>query len=103
MHTYYPFGPYGIGWLLKMKRNLKNQPILKIVGAGCQGRNEFQWLGKVKGFQYNTEGVCEVIIEILIHNFSYGDNRNTEKPELYTYPLVNNDIQNVNGAWVLFT
>lgn len=77
--------------------------IIYTVGEGCQAVSEFKWIGKVHKFQFNkNKDWKEVVIEIMKYNLSHGDNRNQEK-EYYTYPLVNNDIQNVNGVWILFT
>jgi hypothetical protein len=90
---------------LKIKKyQLKGATIAKFNGEGCQGRGDFQWIGKVIGFRYNNEQAWEeVIIHIIKHNFSYCDARDEKQPEEYTYPLVNNDIQNVKGVWILFT
>lgn len=87
------------------KYKLKNQVIAKFSCEGCQGeRREFHWIGKVIGFQYNKEEKhTEVVIEIIQHNLNGWDARDTKEKELYTYPLVNNDIQYVSGIWILFT
>lgn len=91
------------------KLRMKGQPILKFTGEGSQARDEFNWVGIIQGFEdgtiYNgtTKKVEYIVIKIIKHNFSYGDSRNKLAPELFKYPLVNADIQNVNGVWMLFT
>lgn len=83
------------------------KPILKVTGEGCQARNEFQWLGVVEKIQVtNRENrnklELEAVIRIVIHNHSYGDSRDSENKERITYPLVNSDIQFVDGVWILY-
>lgn len=87
-----------------IKIRIKGKTILFFSGEGCQARNEFQWAGKVIGFEENKNLKCDdIVIEIMIHNFSYTDARDIKEKEIYKYPLVNADIQNVNGVWILFT
>lgn len=94
-----------------MKKNLIGKAILKVIGEGCQGMNSFQWLGKIVDIRQNPnqeKGWIDAIIEVQIHNHSYGDNRNNSTKEIYTYPIATKDsciydIQNINGVWVLFT
>lgn len=95
--------------LFKRRKQLLNQPILKVVGEGCQAISEFQWIGKVIGFEEDKEkGWTVAVIKILKHNRSYGDARDAKEDEIYTYPIANkyymiNDIQNVDGVWILYT
>jgi hypothetical protein len=89
---------------LNKMRRLRNQVIVKVTGEGCQAISEFQWVGKVKGFKWDKEeGNFDVIIRILKHHRSYGDARDEKEEEIYTYPMVNNDIQYVEGVWILYT
>src|SRR6187551_54486 len=82
---------------------MKGKTIVRFTQEGCQGRNEFQWAGKIEGFQWSEKRQCnEIVIRIIIHNKSYGDVRDNMDPEIFTYPLVNGDIQNVAGVWALF-
>lgn len=77
--------------------------IVRVSSEGCQSRNEFHWAGRVKGFKKNDKLNCtDIVIEIVIHNHYHTDARYKTEPEIYTYPLVNADIQNVKGVWVLF-
>jgi hypothetical protein len=91
------------------KLGMKGQAILHCDSTGCQAMHDFKWMGKVVGFERGTiyngrDTPCEyIVIEILIHNHAYSDARDGKEPELYKYPLVNADIQNVKGVWVLFT
>jgi hypothetical protein len=89
------------------KLGIKGQAILHCDSTGCQAIHDFKWLGKVIGFEKGTDGfhinVEYIVIEILIHNHAYSDARKGGEPELYKYPLINTDIQNVKGVWVLFT
>ncbi len=92
--------------LAYLKRNLIGKSIAKFTGEGCQAMNKFQWLGKVIGFKKEDDMEC-VVIEILVHDCSYGDARDSKEPEIYSYPIATefqiiNDIQEVKGIWVLF-
>lgn len=85
-----------------IKQNIKGKPILKFTGEGCQSRDKFEWVGIVKGFEKNYNLKCiNIIIGIVKYNSSYTDSRDGIE-EIYSYPLVNADIQNVNGVWILF-
>lgn len=80
------------------------KPIIKVSGEGCQAISEFQWAGVVKGYRWvKDEGNFEIIIRIVKHNHSFGDARDEKEEEIYTYPMVNNDIQFVEGVWILYT
>lgn len=99
----------GYWWQNLLQRQfMKGKPIIKVVGEGCQSMNSIEWVGKITGFEKNERNNCDnIVIEVVLHNNSYGDSRDRErtgaKKEIYTYPLVNADIQDVNGVWVLYT
>lgn len=88
-----------------IKNSIRGKTILKFNGEGCQAIGVFQWVGKVTGFERNKSHKCDdIVIEIIKHNFSYGDSRDrSREKEIYKYPLVNADIQCVDGVWILFT
>lgn len=94
----------GYWWKNPLTRmSMKGKTILKFTGEGSQGRNEFDWAGKIIGFERSSNDKWDnIVIHIIIHNLSYGDARDNDNPEVFKYPLVNSDIQNVNGVWVLF-
>ncbi len=86
------------------KQRIKGQTILKFNGEGCQAISVFKWVGKVVGFERNKKLKCDdIVIEIIKHDNSYGDSRGNKEKEIYKYPLVNADIQCVDGVWILFT
>jgi len=86
-----------------LKLRLKNQIIVKFIGEGCQARDEFQWVGKVIGFEESELGYDKVIIQIIKHNFSYTDSRDEKKEkEIYKAALVGGYIQYVDGLWIIF-
>lgn len=78
--------------------------ITRVSGEGCQDMNRLVWVGKVVRFERDRMGRQHdhIIIEIIVHDKSYRDARDQTIPELYSYPLVNADIQNVKGVWILY-
>ena len=86
-----------------LKLRLINQIIVKFIGEGCQARDEFQWIGKVIGFETNDSGYDVAIVKIIKHNFSYTDSRDkSNETEIYKFTLVGGYLQQVDGAWIIF-
>lgn len=95
--------------LIKMA-NLNGQPIIKFRGVGCMSYDEFEWVGKVVGFEGD-----KVRIRIIKYSNSYGDIRdkhirnqdiddnNEEDYGIFKYPYMSSDIQCIDGVWVLYT
>lgn len=87
------------------KCKLKGATIACFTGEGCQGMDEFKWIGRVIGFQktkVSKESGEDIVIQVIKYNRSYGDNRDVAKKEIFTYPLWSKDLQNVDGVWILF-
>lgn len=86
-----------------LRLGMIGKTIVKVTGEGCQGRNQIQWVGKVIGFNKNKkQEYHEIVIEIVLHDKSYTDARDGNEQEMFVYPLINNDIQNVKDVWILY-